>query len=160
MHCRLLFQLVLFLLVPFSLSAQEVYVDSVTVYKADRVMKLWKGRQVIHSFKVGLGDAPKGRKTTQGDEKTPEGRYVLDFRNPNSAYYRSIHISYPNAKDIGKAKRRSVSPGGDIYLHGSPDFADDEPMSDWTDGCIAIKNKEMDICWQKIKDGTLIVIYP
>ena len=93
-------------------------VDLVRVDKSDRVMQLVEGENVVASYAISLGGSPEGHKSQEGDQKTPEGRYILDYKNENSSFYRSMHISYPNAEDIQQAERRGVSPGGMIMVHG------------------------------------------
>jgi hypothetical protein len=98
--------------------AGEEKADKVVVYKSKRQMQLLQAGKVPRTYRIALGDSPVGHKRQEGDEKTPEGAYVLDWRNPKSIYYKSIHISYPNARDREQARRRGVSPGGDIMVHG------------------------------------------
>ncbi len=138
--------------------------DKVLVYKSKRQMQLLRAGKVLRTYRIALGDSPVGHKKQEGDEKTPEGAYVLDWRNPGSIYYKSIHISYPNAQDWEQARRRGVSPGGDIMIHGRngpvvlPDGT--RKWKDWTDGCIAVTNAEMDEIWNMVKNGTPIQIHP
>jgi murein L,D-transpeptidase YafK len=107
---------------------------------------------------------PTGPKVRQGDHRTPEGSYVLDSRNPNSHFYKAFHISYPNSKDIAAAKKLGANPGGDIMLHGlSKEYAfvgKAQGLHDWTDGCIAVSNEEMDEIWTLVRVGTPIEIKP
>ncbi len=140
-------------------------IDTVRVEKSERKMYLESENQVIRSYDVSLGDSPEGHKTIEGDEKTPEGRYVLNWRNPKSKYHLSIHISYPNAADEAQARRRGVSPGGAIFIHGLPNgfglFGRWFRGRDWTDGCIAVNsNAEMQEIWDLVPDGTPIIINP
>ena len=136
----------------------------VVVYKSKRQMHLLRAGQVMRTYRIALGDSPVGHKKQEGDEKTPEGDYVLDWRNPNSLYYKSIHISYPNARDREQARRRGVSPGGDIMIHGrnGPTVLPDGTWKwkDWTNGCIAVTNAEMDEIWKMVNNGTPIRINP
>jgi murein L,D-transpeptidase YafK len=138
--------------------------DKVVVYKSKRQMQLLRAGKVLRTYRIALGDSPVGHKKQEGDEKTPEGAYVLDWRNPNSIYYKSIHISYPNPQDHEQARRRGVSPGGDIMIHGMngpvvlPDGT--RKWKDWTNGCIAVTNAEMDEIWGMVKNGTPIQIHP
>lgn len=139
-------------------------VDEVVVYKHDhKLILLSRGKQ-LKSYRVALGGVAVGPKTQQGDHRTPEGLYVLDSRNPNSQYYKAFHISYPNSKDIATAKKLGVSPGGDIMLHGLPKkyawVGKAHATHDWTDGCIAVSNEEMDELWKLIPVGTRIQIKP
>jgi murein L,D-transpeptidase YafK len=133
--------------------------DAVLVDKSDRQLHLLREGAVIATFPVALGFAPEGHKTQQGDGRTPEGRYVLDWRNPKSRFHLSIHISYPNAADKAQAAARDVSPGGDIFIHGTPWLARAVGW-DWTLGCIAMSNVDMDVIWASVADGTPIEIRP
>jgi len=120
--------------------------------------------KVLKTYKVALGPEPVGPKQRQGDHKTPEGEYVLDRRNAHSQFYRSIHVSYPSAQDRDRARKLGVSPGGDIYVHGLPNgyawVGSGHRLKDWTDGCIAVTNEEMDEIWKAVSDGTSIEIRP
>jgi murein L,D-transpeptidase YafK len=113
---------------------------------------------------VALGGTPVGAKEQQGDHKTPEGRYILDRRNAKSRFYKSIHVSYPNEQDKERAARRGVSPGGDIMIHGLPNgfgwLGATHRAQDWTDGCVAVTNQEIDEIWELVPDGTPIEIRP
>jgi murein L,D-transpeptidase YafK len=138
--------------------------DFVLVVKSEKRLYLMQKGDVIASFRVAFGNNPKGHKEQQGDQRTPEGRYVLDAKNPHSAYYKSIHISYPDAEDRKRARKQGVDPGGDIMIHGQKNgyerwetFAQ---LVNWTNGCIALKNKEMDFVWKAVKVGTPIEIRP
>lgn len=160
------YSLALFVLLACALAAaQAVQVaDKVVVWKAERRLELMRGGKVIKSYRIALGGAPVGQKTQQGDQKTPEGAYVIDFRNPRSQFYKSLHISYPNAADRAQARRRRVNPGGDIFLHGlGPTFGAEGKSHadrDWTLGCIAVTNEEIDEIWRLVPDGTPIEIKP
>ena len=139
-------------------------IDKVVALKAERKMQLIKNGEVVRIYKIALGDNPVGHKQQEGDERTPEGNYVLDWRNAQSHYYKSIHISYPNAEDKKRAKALGVSPGGSIMIHGLPNgmgyIGEAHARQDWTDGCIAITNEQMDELWASAKDGTPIEIKP
>jgi len=139
-------------------------VDHVVVYKHERRMVLLSQGKELRSYRVALGGEPSGPKRRQGDHRTPEGLYVLDSRNPNSHFYKAFHISYPTSKDIAAAKKLGVSPGGDIMLHGLPkEYAfvgKAHTLHDWTDGCIAVSNEEMDEIWTLVRVGTPIEIKP
>ncbi len=142
-------------------SAQdEPPVDLVVVIKSERVLYLYADGILVKSYPIGLGDNPIGHKRQRGDERTPEGAYVLDWRNPESIYHRSIHISYPDARDIASARARGVHPGGAIMIHGQPDYDFRERTGDWTNGCIAVSNAAIDEIWARVEDGTPIHIYP
>ncbi len=154
----------LLMLAPLFASATIKPVDHVVVYKSKGLMQLIRDERVVKSYKVVFGDNPKGHKVRQGDERTPEGRYTLDWKNPNSRFYRSIHVSYPNAADRARARKLGVSPGGDIMIHGmKPQWQGMEKYlqsMNWTDGCIAVTNREMDEIWAMVKTPTPIDIYP
>jgi len=138
--------------------------DKVIVLKQQRVLMLLEQDRVLKTYRIALGGNPKGPKQQQGDHRTPEGLYVLDRRNERSSYYRSIHISYPNTQDRRNAASRGVSPGGDVMVHGLPNgmgwIGNAHRARDWTDGCIAVTNEEMDEIWRAVPDGTPIEIKP
>ena len=121
---------------PLPLSAMA---DKVVVLKGYRRLLLMKGDEVLKTYIVSLGADPVGPKIRRGDNKTPEGSYVLDRHNANSQYHRSIHISYPNADDLARARKLGVSPGGELFLHGLPNgfHGHSDALGDWTEGCIA-----------------------
>lgn len=129
-------------------------------------MDLLIDNQPVRSYRISLGENPVGHKQREGDERTPEGDYLLDWRNPNSSFYKSIHISYPNAQDRARALGRGLNPGGMIMIHGRPNWltspvvAREYDGADWTDGCIAVTNEEMEEIWQLVADGTPIRILP
>ncbi len=139
-------------------------VSEVLVRKHERRLYLMDGDDVVRSYRISLGDSPNGHKLSEGDERTPEGRYTLDWRNPNSDFHKSIHISYPNDKDRSLAHAWGLNPGGSIMIHGLPNNAGDMAFAyaglDWTDGCIAVGNRDMDEIWQLVSDGTPIEILP
>jgi murein L,D-transpeptidase YafK len=138
--------------------------DRVVVLKKEHTLQLLDHGKVIKTYKVALGGEPVGPKTRQGDHKTPEGIYVLDSRNPHSKFYKSIHISYPDARDRAVARTLGVSPGGDVFVHGLPNgygsIGAAHRLRDWTDGCIAVTDKEIDEIWLAVADGTPIEIRP
>jgi murein L,D-transpeptidase YafK len=138
--------------------------DHVLVLKKERTLQLFSHGKVIHSYKVALGADPVGPKTRQGDHKTPEGDYVLDRRNAHSRFYKAIHVSYPNAQDRASANKKGVAPGGDVFVHGLPNgyawVGVSHRLKDWTDGCIAVTDEEMDQIWLLVPDGTPIEIRP
>ncbi|BBM00915.1 murein L,D-transpeptidase family protein [Microbulbifer sp. GL-2] len=157
--------LALLLVMPLLASAKVTPVDHVVVYKSKKLMQLIRDGRVVKSYTVSFGDNPRGHKVRQGDERTPEGRYTLDWKNPNSRFYRSIHVSYPNKQDRARAAKMGVSPGGDIMIHGiKPGWAYMERhlrRNNWTDGCIAVaSNREMDEIWALVKTPIPIDIYP
>jgi murein L,D-transpeptidase YafK len=138
--------------------------DRVLVLKHQHVLQLLHNGKVVKEYKVALGGDPVGPKTQQGDHKTPEGIYVLDSRNARSQFYKSLHISYPTAAQRTAARKRGVSPGGDVFVHGLPRgyraVGGAHRLHDWTDGCIAITDDEMDEIWLAVADGTPIEIRP
>ena len=136
--------------------------DKVLVLKGPRRLYLLKGGKVLKAYRISLGGRPRGPKVEEGDHRTPEGKYVLDWHNTESQFYKSIHISYPNDKDLARAKRSGVPPGGDLFIHGQPNEIDGpgRQPGDWTDGCIAVSNEAMDEIWRAVSDGTRIVIKP
>ncbi len=156
----LLFSLVL-VLAPL---AGHAGVDRVLVKKSQRRLYLLENGKPVDSFRVSLGDHPSGRKYFEGDGRTPEGTYILDWRNPNSLYHKSIHISYPTPAERREAEALGFSPGGNIMIHGLPNDAGKWAFAfrglDWTDGCIAVSNKAMDVIWQEVVPGTPITIEP
>ncbi len=123
-------------------------------------MQIIAGNRLIQEFPIDLGFAPTGHKTQEGDGRTPEGQYFIDRRNYNSAFYLSLGISYPNARDIARAKAAGVSPGGDIFIHGGPRLTSDIGRADWTAGCIAVSDDEMAMIYQMVPTGTPIWILP
>ncbi len=144
----------------FSINAA---VDLVRVDKSARKMYLMEGNKVVRQYHIALGANP-GHKTQEGDKKTPEGLYQLDYINQNSSFYRSMHISYPNDHDRRQAQKRGVSPGGDIMIHGQKNgydqYAKISQRYNWTDGCIALKNWQMDEFLTLVPVGTHILIKP
>jgi len=132
----------------------------VVVVKSDRMLYLYRDGIMIEQYPVELGKNPVGPKRQQGDNKTPEGAYTLDWRNPESIFHRSIHVSYPGPSDVAAAEARGVDPGDLIMIHGEPDYDDRERTGDWTNGCIAVSNEAINDIWARVEDGTPIHIYP
>jgi len=161
-HKVLLILLLLILQTPVGVSAQKA--DSVLVIKSEKRLYLIHESERFASFPVTFGAEPVGHKQMQGDERTPEGHYTLTYKNPNSKFYKSIHISYPNAKDREKARMLGVDPGGDIMIHGLKngwEWAESlATFFSWTNGCIALSNKDMDRVWEAVDPGTPIEIKP
>ncbi|AUT33155.1 L,D-transpeptidase catalytic domain protein [Acinetobacter pittii] len=143
-------------------------VTSIEVFKNQRLLLLKSNQDVIRQYPIRLGFNPKGHKHFENDGRTPEGIYSIDWRNSQSAYYKSLHISYPNAKDIAYAKQHHQPTGGDIMIHGSvpksllsmPFSSTYMPHKDWTLGCIAVRNVDIDEIWQLVPNKTKIIIYP
>lgn len=130
-------------------------VTEVRVFKSARRMELWGDGKRLHAFPVALGQNPVGHKQQRGDSRTPEGTYRIDRRNPNSAFHLSLGIDYPNAQDRARAAAAGVDPGGDIFIHGEGRHT---RRGDWTDGCIAVTNAEMDLVYASVRTGTPVVI--
>jgi murein L,D-transpeptidase YafK len=137
-------------------------VDGIVVDKSERRMDLMSGGAVVRSYEIALGSAPDRDKQQEGDGKTPEGRYVIEGRNPKSAFHLSLKISYPDAADRAAADARGVSPGGDIFIHGAPNWwlLPGQPPGDWTRGCIAVTKAEIEEIWRLVPDGTPVEIKP
>ena len=133
-------------------------VTSIQVHKSDRKMYLLSGETVVKSYRIRLGGNPIGHKQFEGDGKTPEGAYYITHKNPKSSFHLSLGISYPNATDRASAAEQGKSPGGDIFIHGGPK---DRPKGkDWTAGCIAVTDKQIEEIYPMISVGTPIFIYP
>ena len=138
--------------------------DEIRVSKVDKRLYLLQEGRVIRSYAIAMGpNWDKGHKEREGDRRTPEGSYIIDWRNPQSRFYLSLHISYPNAKDKAQARAGGYSPGGDIMIHGMPNGFSGAAAAlqamDWTDGCIAVTNAEMDEIWALVPNGTAIHIF-
>ncbi len=150
--------------IPGTTSAALNKADKVVVFKSKRLLMLMRQSEILKTYKVALGGQPSGHKIRVGDKRTPEGTYVLDSRKPDSKFHLAIHISYPNESDIMNAHKLGVSPGGDIMIHGLPDklarLGKLHRLSDWTNGCIAVSNSEIEEIWQLVPDGTPIEIKP
>jgi len=150
--------------IPALLAEKLPKVDKVLVKKSERKLFLIKNGSTVKSYNIGLGKNPVGAKHKEGDSKTPEGKYILDYRNPESDYHLSLHISYPDKNDIVRADSNSYSPGGDIMIHGKPNYLGWLPFvydkTDWTEGCIAVSNIEIEEIWNAVDDSTEIEILP
>jgi murein L,D-transpeptidase YafK len=145
-------------------AAQKGAVDKVLIEKEERLLMLLSRGKVLKTYKIALGGNPNGPKERQGDNKTPEGTYVIDSRNKDSRYHLSLHISYPNEKDKKRAKELGVSPGGDIMIHGLKNghswVGDSHTDVDWTKGCIAVTNEEIEEIAKLVPNGTIVEIRP
>jgi murein L,D-transpeptidase YafK len=139
-------------------------VDRVVVRKAERRMHLYRANQVVRSYRVSLGLVPDGAKEHEGDYRTPEGLYYLTRRNPESDFFLSVQVSYPNSDDLAEARSRRLRPGGSIMVHGLPNVLkyprDRYLQNDWTDGCIALSNDDMLEFWLLTQNNTPIEILP
>jgi murein L,D-transpeptidase YafK len=138
--------------------------DKVLVKKSERKLYLIKNGSIVKSYNIGLGKNPVGSKQREGDSKTPEGKYILDYRNPESDYHLSLHISYPDKNDLMRADSGGYSAGGDIMIHGKPNYLGWLPFIydkiDWTDGCVAVGNIEIEEIWDAVEDSTAIELLP
>ena len=147
-----------------NLSPHYARADSVLIVKSERKLYLLKNGEVLRDFDIALGLMPEGRKEREGDFRTPEGRYHLEVKNPNSDYFLSVKISYPNAQDLARARAQGVDPGGQIMIHGQPNqprYSESRYQGlDWTDGCIAVSNSDMVDIWLMTGEGTPIEIRP
>jgi len=153
-----------FSLWPEEASGAKVQADKVVVIKSKRIMMLMRDSDILKVYRVALGKQPNGHKLKHGDQRTPEGTYILDSRKSDSKFYRAIHISYPNESDLLTAKMSGFSPGGSIMIHGLPKKLEDigkaHRLWDWTDGCIAVTNSEMEEIWEFVPDNIPIEIKP
>lgn len=139
-------------------------IDKLIVHKAKRKMMAYNGDKLVKTYTIALGFNPIGHKQEEGDGRTPEGTYTINDRNPNSGYHKNLGVSYPNDADKAAAKKRNVSPGGDIKIHGlpynQPDFGKFHRFNDWTFGCIAVTNDEIDELYIAVKMNAVIQILP
>lgn len=146
------------------LLANGVKADEIVVFKSERRLELRKAGRILRSYRIALGRNPIGHKLYQGDNRTPEGRYKIDMRNPRSAFYRSLRISYPDSTDQDVALTVGLRPGDWIMIHGIKNGVAPSqlghPYRDWTNGCIALTNREMDEVWNSVAVGTPITIWP
>ncbi len=144
-------------------SPQKV-ADRILIVKSTRTMTLMRGVEVLKTYKVALGSQPVGPKEREGDGKTPEGDYIVDSRNAQSRFHLALHVSYPNARDRDRARKLKVNPGGQIMIHGLPKgfgwVGPSHRMRDWTQGCIAVTNGEIEEIWRLVPTGTPVAIHP
>ena len=144
--------------------APGVVVDRIVVYKADRRLELIHGDEVVAAYRVALGPQPVGPKREVGDGKTPEGKYTIDYHNPESRFHLALHISYPSSREAEAARADGSEPGGMIMIHGLKNGLGKvgriHTFLDWTDGCIAVMNSEIEQIYNVVKDGTPIRIEP
>ena len=140
------------------------HADLVVVHKSARRMLVYSNGEVVRTYVISLGHNPVGAKRRAGDHRTPEGWYVIDQHNPNSAFHRSLRVSYPSARDVARAHAAGHSPGGDVMIHGTRNglgwLGRMRLAADWTDGCIAVTDAEMDELYALVPDGTPIDIQP
>jgi murein L,D-transpeptidase YafK len=138
--------------------------DRVRVEKSARRLTLLRGGTPLKTYRVALGRAPVGPKEQEGDQRTPEGLYLIDFRKEDSDFHRALHLSYPDDRDVARAAANGVSPGGDIMIHGIRNglgwIGAFHRRTDWTAGCIAMTDFEIEEIWRAVPDGTAIEIRP
>jgi len=162
MHCAI--GLLALSLVSWAAASTGDRADKIVVNKSKRELLLSRSGKMIRTYRIALGKNPVGPKLRKGDRKTPEGVYSISGRNAASAYHRSLRISYPNADDRIRARRQGVDPGGDIMIHGLPNgqgyVGASHRLIDWTDGCIAVTDAEIEEIWRLVPDGTPIQINP
>lgn len=148
----------------YKLGKRLTPVDSIAIHKGQREMLLFNHGSLVKTYSVSLGPSPEGDKEFEGDGKTPEGWYYINGKNPNSIYHKNLGVSYPNAEDIEQATALGKHTGGDIKIHGLPKgyegFRKKFLAKDWTAGCIAVSNKEIDELYDAVKVGTPILITP
>jgi murein L,D-transpeptidase YafK len=158
------------LVIPFILKSEDlISVDEIRVYKSKHRMELIANNQIVKTFKVVLGRGGKAPKRIKNDHKVPEGLYTIDYKNPDSLFYKSLHISYPNEEDQRRAAEAGVDPGGDIMIHGYPNKLSPffkflkklglMKMVDWTAGCVAVNDKEMEAIFQAVELNTPVRIF-
>ena len=139
-------------------------IDRIVIEKNKRTLTLMDGAKIVKTYKVALGGQPVGAKDRQGDHKTPEGIYTVDAKKANSQFYKALHISYPSLTDRERARRLGVSPGGDVEIHGLGAkwgwIGAKHRLTDWTDGCVAVTNEEIDEIYPLIEVGTTVEIRP
>jgi murein L,D-transpeptidase YafK len=139
-------------------------IDRIVVEKARHTLTLYAAGEAIKTYRVAIGVGPPGNKVSGGDDRTPEGSYIIDAKNPKSEFHRALHISYPNADERSQARRRGVRLGGLIAIHGTPDWIeriqDAGEHPDWTAGCIGVRNSEIEEIYGLVSVGTPIEIKP
>ncbi|MDQ3197662.1 MAG: L,D-transpeptidase family protein [Verrucomicrobiota bacterium] len=144
--------------------AIDAQADRILVEKAARRMTLFRGGTPLKIYRIALGRAPVGHKVQEGDQRTPEGIYSIDRRKPDSDFHRALHISYPSPDDVARARELGVEPGGDIMIHGQPNGRGGvgalHRARDWTAGCIALTDAQIEEIWRSVPDGTPIEIRP
>jgi murein L,D-transpeptidase YafK len=161
---RIQFTVVLILGLYCAAAAVPVQADKIVILKSAHSMTLLSGGKVLKTYKIALGSVPVGPKHVEGDHKTPEGTYLIDAKNGHSQFHLSLHISYPSAADQQRARSMGARPGGAIMIHGlAKPFAYPGPLhrqTDWTDGCVAVTNAEIEEIWQLVPVGTRVEIRP
>ena len=145
-------------------SVRDAVVDRIVIEKSKRTMTLLKQDREVRTYKVALGRNPIGPKIQKGDQKTPEGLYYVDYKLYNSGYHRALHLNYPNQDDIERARSLGVTPGNSIMIHGMKEdklwMGDVQYLFDWTNGCIALTNREIEEVWALVSPWTPVEIKP
>jgi len=165
LFCYIITSLLLFANTTPSSKSKTLKADLITVIKSKRKMYLSCKGKILKKYDIALGGNPVGHKRIKGDKRTPEGKYKLDYFKPNSSFYKALHISYPNRQDCQAASKMGKSPGGSIMIHGQPNNAEIKKSffqryNDWTAGCIALENDEMEEVLALVSVGTPIYIKP
>jgi murein L,D-transpeptidase YafK len=145
----------------------QAAVDCIEIIKHQRIMNLIRDDKIVKTYKISLGRNPKGAKREEGDKKTPEGRYFIKRKNPSSRYHLALEISYPNPEDKSRAEKLGKNPGNNIMIHGLPNYISYMPeftqktqrWMDWTQGCIAVTNGEIEEIYQEVEVGTPVIIF-
>jgi len=162
--CRFALPALLVLGLAASAPAAAEKADRILILKSERKLTLYRAGRPLKTYLVALGGSPEGDKHCQGDSRTPEGTYRIDLKNRASRFHRSLRVSYPDATDRAEARKRGCSPGGDIFIHGlGKDFAFLGKLhraSDWTLGCVAVTNEEIEEIWAAVDVGTVVEIRP
>ncbi|MBO0719647.1 MAG: L,D-transpeptidase family protein [Blastocatellia bacterium] len=160
----LLLTLLIYANIPDRPLADNVRADKIVVEKGKRKLSLIKSGEVLKSYRVALGRQPVGQKLREGDNKTPEGNFTIDYRNQNSCCHLALHISYPSKSDVERAEKNGINPGGEIMIHGLRAgfgwVGSLHRIADWTRGCIAVTDREIEEICRAVPDGTPIEIYP
>lgn len=155
---------VIYTSIPESPLPANTPIDSLVVHKNKNTLEAYSQNTLIKTYKISLGGNPSGHKQSEGDKRTPEGLYFIDGKNPGSTYHKNLGISYPNSKDIADAKRNGLDPGGDIKIHGIRNglgfIGKFQRFFNWTAGCLAVTNNEIDELYANVKVGTPIYILP
>src|SRR5688572_5950517 len=142
----------------------ETRINKILIRKNDREMDVYSNESLIKTFSISLGGNPYGHKQVQGDQRTPEGRYFVDSKNNRSGYHKNLGISYPNKNEKGEAKRKGIDPGGEIKIHGIRNgfgfIGKFQRWYDWTDGCVALTDQEIDELYKSVEIGTPVEILP
>lgn len=150
--------------VPVPANGEPLSVTRILIDKSERELTLYHEQKALKTYQVSLGRDPDGPKVRKGDGKTPEGKYSIDSKNGKSKFHRAFHVSYPNDADRKRAKLAGVAPGGDIMIHGMKNglgwLGRLHRLIDWTEGCIAVTDSEMEELWQRVPVGTPVEIVP